>query len=109
VTRRTGWQWLNAGTLLQPVVKGQGLKKGEKVQKLGGPIRVVSVRREPLKSITPDDVYREGFVLTRILGDYAGVDTRPFIRMFCEHNACSPDTEITRIEFEYTTPPKEDA
>lgn len=46
VTRRLGWSRLRPGTLLQPVVKAQGLKKGEKVQKVGGPIRVVSVRRE---------------------------------------------------------------
>ena len=30
VTRRQGWRFLNAGDILQPVVKGMGLKKGEK-------------------------------------------------------------------------------
>jgi hypothetical protein len=51
VTRRLGWHWLSAGTLLQPVVKGQGIPRGGKVEKIGGPIRVVSVERERLNAL----------------------------------------------------------
>lgn len=94
VTRRLGWQRLTPGTLLQPVVKGQGLKKGETVEKIGGPIRVVSVSRDPLNAITPQDVFREGFPqMTR----------EEFISMFKRtHAGCYVGSLVTRIEFEYT-------
>jgi type IV secretory pathway ATPase VirB11/archaellum biosynthesis ATPase len=93
VTRRLRWATLKPGTLLQPVVKSQGLPKGGTVEKIGGPIRVVSVRREPLdKIVWPDDVVREGF---------AGWTAWQFIEMFCEHNGCTPSDLVTRIEFSY--------
>lgn len=94
VTRRLGWKNLQVGTLVQPVVKAQGLKKGERVQTLGAPIRILAVTREPLGSILgrPGDVRREGFPAM------SGVE---FVNMFCDHNGCEPDDEITRIEFEY--------
>lgn len=94
VTRRLGWKNLKPGTLLQPVVKGMGLGKGGKVEKIGGPIRVVAVEREALGCILgrADDLEREGFPQMR------GVD---FVNMFCDHNGCQPDDEVTRIEFEY--------
>jgi hypothetical protein len=101
VTRRLGWHWLRAGTLLQPVVKGQGIPRGGKVEKIGGPIRVVSVERERLNRITADDVRREGF---DVFPGYERWDTNSFIRMFCEHNGCAAGDYVTRIEFEYTEP-----
>lgn len=33
VTRRVGWANLKPGTLLQPIEKGQGLKKGDRARK----------------------------------------------------------------------------
>lgn len=100
VTRRLGWINLQPGTLLQPVAKSQGLKKGERVRKLGCPIRVVAVRHEPLYDIAgnPQDVVREGFP------DMSAAD---LIRFFVEMNNCSDDTVITRIEFEYTESKKD--
>jgi hypothetical protein len=92
VTRRLGWTDLKPGTLLQPVVKGQGLKKGEKVQPIGGPIRVVSVRREPLARVTFAEVAREGF---------HGMGPSEFVAMFIRTHKCGATTEITRIEFSY--------
>jgi hypothetical protein len=95
VTRRTGWATLKPGTLLQPVVKGMGLKKGERVETIGGPIRVLNVRREPLNVIGTRyelDVVREGF---------GHVTADEFIAMFCQHNGCAPDAIVTRIGFEY--------
>ena len=94
VTRRLGWKDLKPGTVLQPVVKGMGLKKGERVEKIGGPIRVVSTRREPLGNVAFDDedVRLEGF---------PQFDGPQFLALFCQHNRCTPDTEVTRIEFEY--------
>ena len=92
VTRRLGWQQLQPGTLLQPVVKGMGLKKGERVEKIGGPIRVVRVDRVVLEDISTTDVYREGFPT---------FTPRQFIRMFKQHNGCRRTALVTRIEFEY--------
>lgn len=92
VTRRIGWQDARVGQVVQPVVKGQGLKKGEKVERIGPPIRFTAVTRELLYHITPDDVRREGFPT---------MTPAEFIAMFCKHNRCTPDTEVTRIEFTY--------
>lgn len=94
VTRRIGWLFLKRGDLLQPVVKGQGIKKGEKVELIGRPIRVVDVHREELiDGLTLLDVRREGF---------PAMTTTQFIEMFCRANKCRPTTFVTRIEFDYT-------
>jgi hypothetical protein len=92
VTRRLGWKTLKPGTLLQPVVKAQGLMKGEKVEKIGGPIKVVSVRQEPLNRIGYADLPREGFP-----NHYP----TEFIAMFIRSHKCGVSTEVTRIEFSY--------
>lgn len=91
VTRRLGWANLKPGDMFNGVEKAMGLKKGEKINKLGVN-RVVSTRWEPLNAITPDDVRREGF---------PGWTPEQFVAMFCEHNKCAPDTPVNRIEFEY--------
>jgi len=98
VTRRLGWKNLKPGTLIQPVVKGQGLKRGEKVQRIGGPIRVVSVRRERLGAMSMSGSY--GMSEVRAEG-FPHMTYLAFIDMFCKHNGCKPSTTITRIEFEY--------
>jgi hypothetical protein len=103
VTRRAGWADLKPGTLLQGVVKSQGLKRGEKVEKLAV-VRVVSVRREPLFTMLDRTLFygmnecrREGFP------DLTPVE---FVEMFCRsHRGCTPETVITRIEFEYVDQP----
>lgn len=99
VTRRMGWLHLKAGDLIQPVVKGMGLKPGEKIERIGGPLRVLSVLREPLRAIAayPNDgmteTRREGFI---------GMQAEEFIPMFClGHKGCKPDSTVTRIEFSY--------
>jgi hypothetical protein len=93
VTRRIGWTFLKPGTLLQPVEKCQGLKKGETVSKIGPPVRVVSVERSRLNQITPQDVYREGFPQMTV---------REFVAFFKKsHRGCRVATVVTRIEFEY--------
>jgi hypothetical protein len=102
VTRRHGWRSLKPGTLLQGVLKSQGLKRGEKITKLAV-IRVVGVRLEPLNKIITDFNYglkecaREGF------GDYPQLMwPTKFVDFFCDsHRGCTPDTEVTRIEFEF--------
>lgn len=104
VTRRMGWLMLQPGHMLQPVRKGMGLKPGEKIVRLGGPVRVVSVRREPLHAMTEDWEYgleecaREGFA-----GHPELWWPEKFVPMFCAtHRGCTSATIITRIEFAYT-------
>lgn len=92
VTRRLGWTFLKPGTLLQPVEKCQGLKKGERIAKIGGPVRVVSVRRTPLNTIDKVDCIAEGF---------PELTAQEFVDFFCKHNGCAPGHDVTRIEFEY--------
>ena len=102
VTRRLGWKNAKVDDVVQPVVKGQGLKKGERVEKIGGPIRFVDVWRGPLERMTgrfedfaaSDEARLEGF---------PHLTSEEFVAMFCEHNNCTPVTEVTRIEFEYVS------
>lgn len=89
VTRRLGWKNLKAGDQLMAVEKGMGLKKGEKVKKLGL-IEIVSVSRERLHHIGPSDVSWEGFM---------GSTPAQFVQFFCEANGCKPSDWVTRIQF----------
>jgi len=90
VTRRTGWLNLKSGDELCAVEKAMGLKKGEKVKRLGM-IRVVSVRREEIIAIRNADVVREGF---------PEMNASQFIDFYCKLNKCKPSDLCTRIEFE---------
>jgi hypothetical protein len=99
VTRRIGWKSLKAGDVLNACVKCQGLKRGEKPQRICQ-IRVVSVVQEPLWELVRNAAYgkseaaKEGF---------PHMDGAEFVAMFCEHMR-PPDgvvTRVTRIEFEY--------
>lgn len=96
VTRRNGWLHLLVGTILCAVLKGMGLKPGEKITRLGY-LRVTNVRRERLDAILTDETYgkdecrREGFP------DWT---PRQFVEFFCaSHKGCTPESVITRIEF----------
>lgn len=98
VTRRAGWLHLKPGDMLRPVKKCMGLKPGDKIEPLRAPLRVVSVRREPLRWLTDsvfgdDECKREGF---------PDMTPAEFVAMFCAtHKGCTPETDVTRIEFEY--------
>ena len=91
ITRRFGWKFLKEGDVLNGVEKSMGLKKGEKIKRLGQ-IRIVSTRMEPLSAITKEDVIREGFP-----------DWTPeqFIDLILKHHKVTTETPINRIEFEY--------
>jgi hypothetical protein len=89
VTRRLGWKTLKPGDRLMGVEKAMGLKKGEKCVPLGA-LEVVSVRREPLDTIGPDDVIAEGF---------PHMTCADFVRFFAAGHGCAPNVEVTRIEF----------
>lgn len=91
VTRRLGWWNLKPETVLCGVEKAMGLRKGEKIKRLGL-IRIVNVRAEPLNAITREDCVLEGFP------DFVPQD---FIWMFQYHNKCEADRIVNRIEFIY--------
>lgn len=98
ITRRIGWKDLRRGTWVQPVVKGQGLKRGEHVEKIGGPIRILSARRERVDALLEDEAYGRAEVLAEGFPDLSPAE---FVAMFCQANDCKPSTRVTRIEFEY--------
>ena|SRR5436190_14271355 len=91
VTRRLGWWFLKPGDLVCAVRKSQGLKKGEKVQRIC-PIRILKTNPEKLCNMQRSDVRREGFV---------SMGKGEFIAMFCRHNKCRPSKRVNRIEFEF--------
>lgn len=95
VTRRNGWKTLKVGDLIQPVVKCMGLKKGEKQQLIGDPIKVIAVNSQQLHQISFEDVRHEGF---------PRMSQEGFIDMYCKANKCTRKQKVTRIEFEYTKP-----
>lgn len=89
VTRRLGWKALKAGDRLAAVEKSQGLKKGEKVKRLGE-IEVVSVHQVPLWPMAEDDVAREGF---------PGKTAEWFVDHFAKAMRIDRNAWVTRIEF----------
>lgn len=89
VTRRFGWGFLKPGDRVMGVEKGMGLKKGEKINRLGA-FTVKSVRREPLNAITKRDCIREGFP------DFT---PKQFVDMLCKHYGVKPTAICNRIEF----------
>jgi hypothetical protein len=92
VTRRAGWLSLKEGDRLTLVRKAMGLRKGETVVRVAE-VEVVSVRRERLDAITIADVLAEGF---------PGWTRAEFIGFFCgSHKGCTPESEVTRIEWRY--------
>ncbi len=93
VTRRLGWRTLKPGDVIVAVEKVRGLKKGDKLKKIGL-LRCIKNDAVPLNgsSLTGDDVEREGF---------PGGDPIDFAAMFCRNMKCNLDTMVQRIEFEY--------
>lgn len=101
VTRRLGWDKLRVGDILCAVEKGQGLKPGEKVKRLGM-IRIADVRREPLCRITDDLNYGLSETAKEGFPDGSPYHSpREFVKFFCaSHRPCEPGWNVTRIEFE---------
>ncbi len=91
VTRRFGWWFLKPGDVVCGVAQSRGLRKGEKIQRLGL-IRIVSTRAEPLNAITNAELVREGLPDT---------SPRAFVAMLCERCRVPPHEPVNRIEFEY--------
>ena len=100
VTRRDGWRALEPGTRLTLCKKVMGRRRGDYVEPLEriAEVEVVSVRRERLDAITPEDVAAEGFP-----------DWTParFVAFFCEsHRGVTPQSEVTRVEWRYVPRPR---
>ena len=100
VTRRVGWTFLKPGDLLCAVRKGQGMKKGEKVERLAT-LRVVSVRRESLDRMILDLKYGLAETCKEGFPNGPFVFPRAFVEWFCEGHNCKLDDDVTRIEFKY--------
>ena len=71
------------------IEKGLGLKKGQKIKRLGV-IETLAVHREQLSYISSSDVIKEGF---------PEMTTGEFIRFFCQANSCFENSLVSRIEF----------
>lgn len=96
VTRRLGWLMLEPGDTLTLCKKVMGRRKGEPLVRIVD-VDVVSVRRERLDAITAQDVDLEGF---------PEITPAEFIEFFCQsHKGCTPNTEVTRIEWRYAHEP----
>lgn len=92
VTRRDGWKFLKVGDILNACVKCQGLRKGEKIEKICQ-IEVLSLQRQRLTKMNKNECIREGFP------EMSAIE---FINMFCKsHKGVSASSEVTRIEFKY--------
>jgi len=117
VTRRVGWKFLKPGDVLCGIEKGQGLKKGEQVNRLGM-IRVTDVRVERLDRMTSESPYghdecrAEGFpnlspaeFVSMFCATHKVPDTRPFGLPKRRRQAFPmlPCDEVTRIEFSYVS------
>lgn len=99
VTRRAGW-WLTKrgqrmvvpGDHLQLVRKAMGLRPGEAMVHVRR-VRVTSVTREQLNTITPAEVLLEGL---------APMTPAEFVEFFCAtHKGIRPTSMVTRIEWVY--------
>jgi hypothetical protein len=99
VTRRLGWWRLKPGDILMGVEKSQGLKKGEKVVRLG-PIKIVDTRHEPLL-----DIYKEGISEGIRKEGFPNILPADFVEKFIQYNfaKCKMGgrTIVNRIEFKH--------
>lgn len=99
VTRRLGWKFLQPGDQLTLCRKVMGRRHPDgtvdPLVRLAD-VEVVSVRREPLAAITPDDVRAEGIHTTATPSEWA--------RWYASTMGCQPDTIVTRIEWRYLDP-----
>ena len=101
VTRRLKWTHVKPGDILNACVKCQGIKKGEKVQRLCQ-IRVTDVRREALDKIDDTTDIPWSYAITEVTKEgFPSMSGCEFVTMFCENMKCDSSTEVTRIEFVY--------
>lgn len=94
ITRRRGWRKLEPGTEIWAVEKGQGLKKGEKVNRIAL-LEIVDVRVEALWRVHArfGETAKEGF---------PEMLPSEFVEFYCQMNGGTQDQLVTRIEFRYS-------
>ena len=91
--------------------KCQGLRKGEKIVRMC-PIIVLEVDREPLDEIIrhpfreiPRSIDQQYgvflYVPETVLEGFPDLTSKQFVDGFCDMNGCEPETEVTRILFDY--------
>ncbi|MDD5349263.1 MAG: hypothetical protein PHQ12_03535 [Chthoniobacteraceae bacterium] len=97
VTRREKWENLKPGTLLQACEKCMGLSRGSHVVKLAV-IRVVDVRREPLRRMTDEVAY--GMAEAKLEG-FPSLTGLGFTLMLRQALGKKTPETVTRIQFEY--------
>lgn len=124
VTRRGNadgptWKNLKPGNQLMGCEKCQGLGKGGKIVKMG-PITTLTSCPEPLNDIIeipvrwlPQHIVEQypkkyhiwmnpGWGIAEVvLEGFTNLTPEQFVDMFCEMNNCEPETEVTRILFDY--------
>ena len=96
VTRRLGWTFLKVGDILMACEKCMGLKRGEKIAKIGR-IEVTNVRRELLSDLIDPLGYGDAEAIKEGFPNLSGVG---FVEMFRKEMGCK-NTMVTRIEFKY--------
>lgn len=108
-TRRLGWLHARVGDELDLCRKVMGRKKGDPLVRLAR-VRITEVRREPLDTITSEEVELEGFTAADWSLPAPGGWVRPsptpaewFVRYFSHHMRCDEATEVTVITWEYLT------
>ncbi len=115
MTRRLGW-WTdkNGRRLLLPgqritgCRKVMGRRRGEPLVRLGEAL-VTDVYRQRLDDITDADIVREGVPLKcfNVVLRTGHPPTGEWVRWFAAEQKCTPDTEVTVIEF-HRVPPEGD-
>ena len=96
VTRRDGWADLKPGDRVCGVEKGMGLKKGEKVKRLGV-IEIIANDPEPLNAITANPIRGERSEVER--EGFPDMQPQEFVSMYCRHMGGPSTKIINRIEF----------
>ena len=109
---------LKPGTILLGIEKGQGIKKGEHVVKLDR-IEILEVNRELVSEIVrspfrvlPKEIINQYLLSPYLLSEmtlegFPNQTSFEFVKTFCRINPkCTPDTEITRVLFDYVEVPR---
>lgn len=103
VTRRKGWEFLideTPGYLIQPVEKGMGLRKGDTIVKLGGPISLVGARREPYERMLDEPEYGRSECIAEGFPDWT---PERYVKLILTITPSIRWTRLlTRVEFGYT-------
>lgn len=101
VTRRNGWKHIKIGVPMNGVNKCMGFRKGEKPVIFGQHIPISS-HWEPLRRVIDEPEYGKQEMILEGFPDW---EPKQFVEMYCNHNKCTPETLVNRIEFEHAERP----